>query len=67
MGWNRWYAAKSYLRSALWIVPLIALVIEQAAIRGLKRDRVWESSRAQLQITFSHYIGVIAAGRERAA
>jgi uncharacterized membrane protein len=35
MGWNRWYATKSYLRSALWIVPLIALVIEQAAIRGL--------------------------------
>ena len=35
MGWNRWYAAKSYLRSSLWIVPLVALVIEQLAIRGV--------------------------------
>jgi uncharacterized membrane protein len=33
MGWNRWYAARSYLRSALWIVPLIALILEQVAIR----------------------------------
>jgi uncharacterized membrane protein len=33
MGWNRWYAARSYLRSALWIVPLIALLLEQVAIR----------------------------------
>jgi uncharacterized membrane protein len=33
MNWNRWYAARSYLRSALWIVPLVALVIEQIAIR----------------------------------
>lgn len=27
MGWSRWYATKSYLGSALWIVPLIALVL----------------------------------------
>ena len=33
MGWNRWYAARSYVRTALWIVPLIALVIEQVVIR----------------------------------
>jgi uncharacterized membrane protein len=35
MGWNRWYATKSYLRSSLWIVPLISLVFEQLAIRGV--------------------------------
>jgi uncharacterized membrane protein len=33
MGWNRWYAARSYVRTALWIVPLLALVMEQVAIR----------------------------------
>jgi uncharacterized membrane protein len=33
MNWNRWYATKSYFRSALWIVPLIALVLENVAIR----------------------------------
>jgi len=24
--WNRWYSIKSYLSSALWTVPLFALV-----------------------------------------
>ena len=32
VNWNRWYATKSYLRSALWTAPLIALVLEQIAI-----------------------------------
>jgi uncharacterized membrane protein len=35
MSWNRWYAARSYFRSSLWIVPLIALVLEQVAIRAV--------------------------------
>jgi len=26
MTWNRWYSLKSYIKSALWIVPLIALL-----------------------------------------
>ena len=33
MTWSRWYATKSYLTSALWIVPLIALVLENVLIR----------------------------------
>jgi uncharacterized membrane protein len=33
IGWNRWYAARSYLRSTLWLMPLTALVLEQVAIR----------------------------------
>jgi len=33
MHWNTRYAIRSYLRSALWIVPLITLVLEQIAIR----------------------------------
>jgi uncharacterized membrane protein len=32
VNWNQWYATKSYLRSALWTAPLIALVLEQIAI-----------------------------------
>lgn len=35
MGWNRWYATRSYLRSTLWLVPLTALVLEQVAIRAV--------------------------------
>ena len=33
VGWNRWYAARSYLRSTLWLVPLTALALEQISIR----------------------------------
>jgi uncharacterized membrane protein len=34
MPWNRWYAIRSYLRSSLWLVPLLALVVEQILLRG---------------------------------
>jgi uncharacterized membrane protein len=33
MSWSRWYAIKSYLRSAIWTAPVIALVFEQATFR----------------------------------
>jgi uncharacterized membrane protein len=33
MAWNRWYALRSYLRSSLWIVPFIALFLEQVTFR----------------------------------
>jgi uncharacterized membrane protein len=33
MRWNRWYRLNSYFRSALWIVPFIALLLENVAIR----------------------------------
>ena len=33
MRWNQWYRLKSYFRSALWIVPFIALLLENVAIR----------------------------------
>jgi len=33
MTWNRWYAFRSYLRSSLWIVPFIALLLEQVTFR----------------------------------
>jgi uncharacterized membrane protein len=44
MSWNRWYAIKSYIRSSLWVVPLIALILENVAIRlvfGLHRRLGW--------------------------
>jgi uncharacterized membrane protein len=33
VGWNRWYSTVSYVRSAIWVTPLIALVLEQIALR----------------------------------
>jgi uncharacterized membrane protein len=34
MYWNRWYATKSYVLSALWLAPLIAFVLSQLLFRG---------------------------------
>jgi uncharacterized membrane protein len=33
MRWDRWYRLNSYFRSALWIVPFIALLLENIVIR----------------------------------
>jgi uncharacterized membrane protein len=33
MNWHQWYVIRSYVRSSLWIVPLIALVLEQVTFR----------------------------------
>ena len=33
MHWNQWYSLRSYVRSSLWIVPLIALLFYLVAIR----------------------------------
>src|SRR4029077_6796634 len=33
MHWNRWYAFRSYLKSSLWIVPFVALLLEQVTFR----------------------------------
>ena len=35
MTWNKWYALRSYVRSSLWIVPFIALLLEQVTFRVL--------------------------------
>ncbi len=34
MAWNRWYGIRSYIGSSLWVVPFIALVVEQIVLRG---------------------------------
>jgi uncharacterized membrane protein len=42
--WNSWYAAKSYVLSALWLAPLIAFVASQITFRvphALKLDLGW--------------------------
>ena len=33
MRWERWYRLRSYFHSALWIVPFVALLFENIAIR----------------------------------
>lgn len=35
MTWNQWYALRSYLRVSLWIVPFVALLLEQVAFRTI--------------------------------
>lgn len=41
MNWNRWYRLSSYLKSSLWIVPFVAVVLDQIAIRVLPRIDAW--------------------------
>ena len=31
MTWNRRYQVKSYLRSALWVIPFVSVPLEQVA------------------------------------
>jgi uncharacterized membrane protein len=31
VGWNRSYRIRSYLRSSLWVIPIVAVVVEQIA------------------------------------
>jgi hypothetical protein len=45
MTWSRWYATKSYLSSALWIVPLIALALENVLIRLVFALSSWFDNR----------------------
>ena len=41
MPWNRWYSFKSYLRSALWIVPLFALIAAMVVKRASEEFGNW--------------------------
>ena len=34
MGWSHWYSIRSYIRSSLWIVPFIALLLYVVVIRA---------------------------------
>ena len=33
MAWNHWYRIKSYIGASLWVVPFVALVLEQICFR----------------------------------
>jgi uncharacterized membrane protein len=54
MGWNRWYAARSYVRTALWIVPLLTLVVEQVVIRI--------AASVDAQVAWVPWVGASAQG-----
>jgi uncharacterized membrane protein len=41
MPWNRWYGLKSYVSSSLWIVPLIAVAVEQVLKRASETLGAW--------------------------
>lgn len=61
MNWNRWYATKSYLRSALSIVPLAALVLEQIAIRAVFLIEASTSWVPQVDVTIAGAVGATDA------
>ena len=39
--WGRLYRATSYLKSALWTVPLVAIVLELVLVPGLRKLDAW--------------------------
>src|SRR4051812_6266320 len=45
MPWNRWYSFKSYIRSALWVVPFFALVVGIAVKRIAEHLGSWMVSK----------------------
>ena len=46
MYWSRWYSVRGYVRSSLWIVPFISLLIYAVAIRlvyAIEGWTVWQT------------------------
>jgi uncharacterized membrane protein len=41
MRWNQWYSLKSYVRSSLWIVPFVALLLYVVIIRVIYMIDAW--------------------------
>ncbi|HTO61492.1 MAG TPA: DUF2254 domain-containing protein [Bradyrhizobium sp.] len=41
MRWNQWYSIRSYVRSSLWIVPFIALLLYVVIIRVIYMIDAW--------------------------
>lgn len=41
MKWRHWYGLKSYLKSSLWIVPVVAVFIEQLVVRLTEALQKW--------------------------
>src|SRR5262249_17082432 len=41
MRWNQWYSLRSYVRSSLWIVPFVALLLYVVAIRVVTAVPAW--------------------------
>ncbi len=41
MHWNQWYSLRSYVRSSLWIVPFVALLLYAVAIRLVHVVDAW--------------------------
>lgn len=41
MPWNRWYALKSYVAGSLWIVPVVALLLQTIVKRASEAIGLW--------------------------
>jgi len=62
MKWNRWYSLRSYIKSSLWIVPVISLFTELV----LKRQAEWMGSWMVEQGWYDLKTGFLALGATEA-
>jgi hypothetical protein len=58
--WNRWYSIKSYLSSALWTVPLFALVAGRIVKFLSEKLGAWMDERGIYGLNTT-YLGLNAA------
>lgn len=61
MHWNRWYALVSYAKSALWIVPFLALLVEQVVVRLADGLNAWLVASGRIDATTS-FFGMSSGG-----
>jgi len=62
MKWNRWYSLHSYIKSSLWIVPVVSFAIEMV----LKRVIEWLGSWMVTQGWYDLKTGFLALGATEA-
>ena len=55
MPWNRWYSIKSYIRSALWIVPLVAIALQVVVSRLTDALEAWLVKTGYMVETSSYF------------
>ena len=55
MQWNRWYSLKSYVGSALWVVPFFALVVGLLIKRLMERFGTWMVSQGYYDLKTGFY------------
>lgn len=55
MAWNRWCSLKSYVRSSLWVAPILALVLQIGVERLANRLGGWMASQGWYEARTSFF------------